>query len=68
MGLVLDMPLRHFLDPLVEDLFLLSEPGGAQVADLPLPSATPAPSPCVEVGVVLVLALVVHTPMVWGGG
>ena len=68
MGLVLEMPLRRFLDPLVEDLFLLSEPEAAWVADLPLPSTAPAPSPCVEVGVVLVLAQVVHTPVVWRGG
>ena len=66
MGLVLEMPLQHFLDPLVEDLFLLLEPGVARVADLPLPLAATAPPPCVEVGVML--ALVVHTPVVWRGG
>ena len=65
MGLVLEMPRRRFLDPLVVDLFLLSEPGGAQVADLPLPSAATAPPPCVEVGVML--ALVVRTHVVWRG-
>ena len=63
MGLVLEMPLWCFLDPLVEDLFLLSELGVAQVADLPLPSVATAAPPCVEVGVVL--ALVVRIPVVW---
>ena len=63
MGFVLEMPLRRFLDPLVEDLSLRSEPGGARVADLPLASAAVAPLPCVEVGVVL--AWVVRTPEVW---
>ena len=63
MGLVLEMPLQRFLDPLVEDLFLLLELGVARMADLPLPSAATAPPPSVEVGVVL--ALVVRTPVVW---
>ena len=66
MGFVLEMPLRHFLDPLVEDLSLPSELGGAHVGDLPLASAAIAPLPCVEVGVVP--ALVVRTPVVWRGG
>ena len=60
------MPLRCFLDPLVVDLSLLSAPGGARVADLPLVSAEVAPLPCVEVGVVP--ALVKRTPVVWQGG
>ena len=66
MGFALWMPRCHFLDPLVVDLSLLSVPGGARVADLPLASAEVVPLPCVEVGVVL--ALVVRTPVVWRGG
>ena len=63
MGLALWMPWQHFLDPLVEDQSLLSEPGGARVGDLPLAPAAVVLLPCVEVRVVL--AWVVHTPVDW---